>query len=198
MRPGSPVRGLRLGAVRDDGSPAWRNFYPDGLPEDWKLAFYGHYWKDLLLPAGDWTRAVRDTGWLADVPGDLRLYLELPSLPDEDPTPFGPLAVALDLRLGGVLLPADAGPPVGVGARRVFRRESGPHLPDARQVARFAGPEGVVLVLEPEPGLTLARWRGLLESAAGLLPDARQPVFLHAGPGELENAETILRLSGLG
>jgi len=198
MRPGSPVRGLRLGAVRDDESQAWRNFYPDGLPEDWKLPFYSHYWKDLLFPAGDWARAVRETGWLVDVPRDLRLYFELPSLPDDDPTPCGLLAEALEQRLGGFLLPADAEPPVGLGALPVFRCENGPQLPGALQVARFAGPGGVVLVLEPEPDLTLARWRGLLESAAGLLADARQPVFLRAGPGELENAETILRLSGLG
>ena len=198
MRPVSLVRGLRLGAVRDDESPAWRNFYPDGLPEDWRLAFYGHHWKDMLFPAGYWEGAVRDTGWLAEVPGDLRIYFELPSLPDEDQTPCGLLAEALDTRLGGLLLPADAGSPVGVGVRQVFRREIGPQLPDARNVVRFVGPGGVVLVLDPEPGLTLARWRGLLEAAAGLLADARQPVFLRTGPGELQNAETILRLSGLG
>ena len=191
---------LRLAAVHDDADPAWKAFYPEELPEDWRLAYYGNYWKDLLIPAREWERFTLDLHWVRDLPDALRLYFEVPGDLAEPGDPCARLAAALGPQLGGLLvadpsvLPAGALPPGQLLARA-------PGLPAGNGIgasAAFANATSVVLVLTPEPGLGPPGWRALLEAVHACLPAAREAiVFLRAGPGELETAETILRLSGL-
>jgi hypothetical protein len=191
---------LRVAAVHDDADPAWKAFYPEDLPEDWRLAYYGNYWKDLLIPACEWERFTLDSNWTRDLPDALRLYFEVPDELAEPGDPCARLAAALGPQLGGLLvadpsaLPAGALPP-----GRLLGRAPG--LPVGNGIvacAAFANETSVVLVLTPEPGLGPPGWRALLEAVHACLPAARDAiVFLRAGPRELETAETILRLSGL-
>jgi len=191
---------LRLAAVHDDADPAWKAFYPEDLPEDWRFAYYGNYWKDLLIPACEWERFTLDSHWIRDLPDALRLYFEVPDELAEPGDPCARLAAALGPRLGGLLvadpsvLPAGVLPPVQLLVRA-------PKQPAGNGVGAsgaFANATSVVVVLTPEPGLGPAGWRALLEAVHAWLPPAREAiVFLRAGPGELETAETILRLSGL-
>jgi hypothetical protein len=187
---------LRLGAVRDDASPAWMAFYPEGLPEDWRLPFYAHYWKDLLVPSGEWVRLLSDPGWLDGVPDDLALYFEVPSFLSEAGAAMQTLAEALGTQLGGFLLDHDAVStrPGLIGPR--FVRVPFPSMPGALAVAAYAGKTGSVLVVEPRPGLSLRLRRDLLEALVRAMPDHRQRLFLRGSPVELEDAETILRLAG--
>ena len=188
---------LRLGAVWDDTSPAWTAFYPDGLPEDWRLPYYAQYWKDLLVPSRDWARHVSDRGWLDEVPEDLSLYFEVPSSARGANSAMQTLAQALGTRLGGFLLDHDDLPVDPGLCAYAFTGAPFPPMPGARDVAAYAGTAGSVLVAEPQPGLSLRHRREMLEMMTRAMPDRGQSLFLRCGPGELEEAETILRLGGL-
>jgi hypothetical protein len=191
---------LRLAAVHDDADPAWKAFYPEDLPEDWRLAYYGNYWKDLLIPAEEWGYFVLDSSWIAELPDSLRLYFEVPEgLPAPGDT-CARLAASLGPRLGGIImadpsrLPAGTLPP----GRLLGRAPGPPAIKGVSASAVFANETSVVLVLVPESCLGPPGWRVLLEAVHACLPAAREAiVFLRAGPRELETAETILRLSGL-
>ncbi|TVP78838.1 hypothetical protein [Thioalkalivibrio sp.] len=191
---------LRVGAVHDDADPAWKAFYPEDLPEDWRLAYYGNYWKDLLIPAGEWEQFTLDSNWIRDLPDALRLYFEVPDDLAEPGDPCARLAAALGPRLGGLLMVDPSVLPAGVLPPGQFLGRA-PGLPASDGIAAsaaFVNETSVVLVLTPEPGLGPPGWRSLLEAAHACLPAAREAIaFLRAGPRELELAETILRLSGL-
>ena len=189
---------LRLGAVRDDTSPAWDAFYPEGLPDDWRLPFYAHHWKDLLVPSRDWSRFLSDPGSFDEAPEDLRLYFEVPPSEQEANSAMQSLADVLGKRLGGFLVErGDLSVDSALGGR-VFPRAPFPSMPGALYAAGYAGEAGFVRVVEPRPGLSLRDRRELLETLVRAMPaDCRQPLFLRCGPGELEEAETILRLAGL-
>jgi hypothetical protein len=191
---------LRLAAVHDAADPAWKSFYPEDLPEDWRLAYYGNYWKDLLIPADEWEDFVLDSRWIADLPDTLRLYFEVPEGLAAPGDPCARLAASLGPRLGGIMmadpsrLPAGALPP-GV---LLGRAPGPPAIEGVSASAAFANETSVALVLAPEPGLGPPGWRALLEAVHACLPAAREAiVFLRAAPRELETADTILRLSGL-
>lgn len=188
---------LRLGAVWDDTSPAWTAFYPDGLPEDWRLPYYAQYWKDLLVPSLHWARHVSDQVWLDEVPEDLSLYFEVPSSVRRANSAMQALAEVLGTRLGGFLLDHDDLPVDPGLSAYAFTGAPFPPMPGARGVAAYVGKAGSVLVVEPQPGLSLRHRRELLETLARTMPDRSQPLFLRCGPGELEEAETMLRLAGL-
>ena len=191
---------LRVAAVHDDADPAWKAFYPEDLPEDWRLAYYGNEWKDLLIPACEWERFTLDSNWIRDLPDALRLYFEVPDELAEPGDPCARLAAALGPRLGGLLVADPLVLPAGVVAPGQLLGWA-PGLQAGNGIAAsaaFANETSVVLVLTPEPGLGPPGWRALLEAVHACLPAARDAiVFLRAGPRELETAETILRLSGL-
>jgi hypothetical protein len=193
-------RGLRVAAVHDEASPAWRAFYPGDLPEDWRLAYYGHYWKDLLIPSGAWEGFTADSGWIGELPDAMRLYFELPEGLSEAAGACARLVAALGPRLGGVLVPDPASLPAGaVSPDQLFVPVPDPPVPEGTVVAAaFRSPAAFVLVLEPRPDLGPSGWRALLESAHARLSDVGDIIlFLRTGPQELETAETILRLTGL-
>lgn len=186
---------LRLAAVHDGTSPAWQSFFPEGLPEDWRLPYYGHYWKDLLLPVAEWEARCRDIGWIDGVPDGMRVYLEVMQGTDVACTA---LCEALGPRLGG-LLATDAAwqwPP-SVGGR-VFQPAPLPEIAGVLAGACYSGAHERVLVLEPQAGLGPREWRTLLESLHASLPAGQDVVaFFRVSPAELEQATTILRLTGL-
>jgi hypothetical protein len=193
-------RSLRLAAVHEDADPAWKAFYPKDLPEDWRLAYYGNYWKDLLIPAHEWEGFSLDFDWIAELPDGLRLYFEVPDEIAEPGDACVRLAASLGPRLGGMLVTDSSVLPAGaVAPERLLERAPGPPaIEGVSASAAFANETSVVLVLAPEPGLGPAGWRALLEAVPACLPAAREAiVFLRAGPRELETADTILRLSGL-
>jgi hypothetical protein len=200
MNSESTGRSLRLAAVHDDASPAWRAFYPEDLPQDWRLAFYAHYWKDLLIPACEWGSFTADSGWIKELPDTLRLYFEIPEGVPGTGGICTRLAGELGPRLGGILVPDPGSLPAGAAPPGLLCLPvQDPPLPDGAVAAvAFSNQDSFLLVLEPETGLGLPGWRSLLESAHACLPDVRNAVvFLRTGPQELETAGTILRLTGL-
>ncbi|TVP88163.1 MAG: hypothetical protein EA347_06480 [Thioalkalivibrio sp.] len=185
-----------MAAVEDEASPQWRSFYPEDLPADWTLAYYAHFWSELLSPAAQWPRWAGDDQRLDEVPEALRLYLEVPAGAGAD---CPRLADRLGARLGGFLFPdPGAEPSLQLEPAQVFRRVDDPVVVGASSAQAWTNGREAVLVLEPEAGLDPRQWRALLESMhAAATPGRDTLAFLRSGPRELEQAQTILRLSGL-
>lgn len=61
--------------------PVWtEEFYPEGLPEDWQLGFYGNEFRVVLIPAEYWQRPDIDVGqWLEETDASPRFLSEWPS-----------------------------------------------------------------------------------------------------------------------
>jgi hypothetical protein len=190
-----PVR-LRVAAVQDTTDPAWRSFYPEDLPADWRLAYYAHFWRDLLVLADDWTAWVADPHRLHEVPAELRIYF---IVPQGAGSACAELASRLGARLGGFLLSEPGSvAPSQLRPSLLLRQVPGPVIAGSRCAQAFANGRETVLVLEPETGLDLRQWRTLLEALHAVsTPEQETLVFLHAAPDEIERAQTILRLSGL-
>jgi hypothetical protein len=109
-----------------DPNPAGAPWYPDDLPEEWRLGFYSNAFRAVLVPASQWRSAGPEVmaTWAADTPPCFRFYLEREETPaglDSSADPEHP-ARALGNRLGGLLARASdslrhgGGPP----PRRVF------------------------------------------------------------------------------
>lgn len=60
--------------------PEWlQTYYPDDLPEEWRLSYYSNEFPVVLVPARDWRAASAATvaQWCEDVHGGFRFYLEV-------------------------------------------------------------------------------------------------------------------------
>jgi hypothetical protein len=60
--------------------PQWNSYYPEELPEDWRLAYYSNEFNAVMVPAAEWLNADPETieGWADDVPDQFRFFIELP------------------------------------------------------------------------------------------------------------------------
>jgi hypothetical protein len=187
---------MRVGAVWDDASSDWAAFFPEDLPEDWRLPFYAHYWKVLLLPSKDWARMHSDPLWLSDLPEDLNLYFEIPPSGRGSGALMATLTERLGLRLGGFLVGSADCPVPSVSREYLFARVPFPSVPGALRATAYAGDTGAVCIVEPQPGLALRDRRALLEALVQALPGSARTLFLKCDPKALEDSETILRLIG--
>ena len=83
-------------------------FYPDDLPEEWRLTYYANEFSAVLIPAGEWLAADAEScaDWADDVAESFRFYLELPEEMDagEILDRLKACCVLLGDNLGGVLV----------------------------------------------------------------------------------------------
>jgi len=61
-------------------SPAWNGFYPDDIPDDWRLDYYANEFYAVVVPWAAWRRADDEVllGWQGQVPDGFLFYWELP------------------------------------------------------------------------------------------------------------------------
>ncbi|VAW62000.1 hypothetical protein MNBD_GAMMA08-2907 [hydrothermal vent metagenome] len=66
---------IRVGACEWD-HPQWlSHFYPDDLPEDWRLTYYANVFSTVLVPEAKWQAENVDfEQWAEDVPDSFRFY----------------------------------------------------------------------------------------------------------------------------
>lgn len=93
--------------------PDWcGNFYPEDLPEDWRLAYYSNEFRAVVVPASAWSGddVLEVERWVEDTSEDFVFYLEVVGVR----TDWAKLAQTLRPlgdRLGGILLrPLDVDP----------------------------------------------------------------------------------------
>ena len=178
---------LLLGARDWDFSGWVGDFYPDDLPESWRLAYYANEYDAVLVPEPRWaiSLAKEIRAWSEDVGEGFRFFLELQRLPPDEKG-WGPMlacAHALGEGFGGVVcrpgvrLPWDP-PPVPL-AGRWFEMLDVP--PPAGDLASGTTAKAVVAEAAALGGLRAQR--GLLEALArGLRRQREIPFFLGGDP----------------
>lgn len=93
-------------AARGIQHAVWQGeFYPDDLPQDWRLTYYSNEFRALVVPAAEWVLAQEDelAQWLADTDEAFSFYLEVTEL-QLDWWGFAEKAELLGSQLGGILL----------------------------------------------------------------------------------------------
>jgi hypothetical protein len=89
--------------------PGWDNdYYPEDLPEDWRLDYYSHHFQFVLMQPGEWLHAGDDEigQWLEDVKDSFDFFLALE--PDDIDVPaieqIGRIKNMLSERLRGLVI----------------------------------------------------------------------------------------------
>jgi len=72
--------GLRLGAYGWQHQHWLRQFYPEGLPQDWRLDYYANEFTAVMVPVEYWPDKYDVEQWCEDVSSRFRFYLQLPSI----------------------------------------------------------------------------------------------------------------------
>jgi hypothetical protein len=93
-------------AARGWSHSSWNgSFYPDDLPEDWQLSYYGNELSAVVVPASEWVNLdyVEIERWVEDVPDEFLFYLEIEDLLT-DWGQIAELVKPLRDQLGGILL----------------------------------------------------------------------------------------------
>lgn len=100
--------------LRRGWDPGPDDAYPEDLPEEWRLGYAANVLDAVLVPAGLWVPATRETleQWVRDTPAGFSFYLEAPPAPLR-PACWRRLRRALGDRLSGLVLSAGA---CGAGA----------------------------------------------------------------------------------
>jgi hypothetical protein len=93
--------------------PAWHGgFYPEELPEDWRLTYYNNLLRAVLVPGEVWSGVTADTVrvWVEDSDPDFRFVVETPSAFGDPPAvtaarvaEFHEMLMPLGERLAGLL-----------------------------------------------------------------------------------------------
>jgi len=86
--------------------PSWNGkFYPDDLPEDWRLAFYSNEFRAVVVPTSSWSGVdpVAVEHWLEDTHEGFIFYLEVDDLL-LDWGQFAEAVKPLGPQLGGIIL----------------------------------------------------------------------------------------------
>ncbi len=185
--------GMRIGS-RGWELPGWEaGFYPETLPEAWRLVYYANEFRTVLIPDSVWRPAgVEEViGWLEEVNDAFRPWLEITGEPEEALA----LLEAAGERLAGALLEEGVPPaslerfPEGVEVRHAA-------LPDPeRGVWRPGAGGGFSVGIADASHGDLRRLREIVE---GFLDPALplQTLFLEgaADPRFLHQAEVIAAL----
>ncbi len=151
--------------------PEWRDvFYPEGLPEEWRLAYYAHYYSAVLVPHSAWTSASPETlaNWLRDTPQHFRFLLAVsPAEPSDGALAAGKLlGDKFAGRVGGGLPAPSAGGELRLLwlSQMANLRELARRVEEARQ---FPGP---VYLIEDGNDLNRLQDAATLLEVMGLSP----------------------------
>lgn len=100
---------LMLAAVGLEG-PGWDNdYYPEDLPEDWRLGYYANEFPGILIPAGVWSDAPDVGQWLEDVDEAFEFYFLVgDGMSETDRERVVHAGAELGTRLKGLILEADS------------------------------------------------------------------------------------------
>ena len=178
--------------------PQWNGiYYPDDLPEDWRLSYYANEFDTVLLPEDVWQgrrEALNDC--MAELPSDFTVWLELmnPTISD---IPFALSSVA------GVLYRGTERVAVNVHENRaVVASSAEPEgMPRCWSPQREIGSDLAPVALVPAEAIASPRQlRTWVEGLAKLAGDRESYLIFEGTPPSLEwmdQAKTIARLLGV-
>lgn len=86
--------------------PVWdEKFYPEDMPEEWRLDYYSNEYKVVLVPAAQWREAGADaTEWRDEVFEDFRFYFEIDAAWPQGSERLAEHIAALGGNCGGVVI----------------------------------------------------------------------------------------------
>jgi hypothetical protein len=190
-------------------------FYPDDLPAEWRLTYYGNEFSAALVPADRWMQAdgAACQGWSDDVSESFRFYLELPETGFSGPLLRQRLESCVDIlssslagvvcacviedemreQLGGTL----KGVPLALPLCGHVSLEGLPG--EGIQLYRVEGSGAVWGAVETGEALSLPRLRALAEYLDSANRDTEGALFLTGDPADisrLQEARVLLELLG--
>ena len=195
---------VQIGPLWNEEDKDWLQFYPEGLPREWRLNYVAHFWPVLLLPMTAWMSWMAPGRDWSEAPEDVLLFLSMP-------LGLGPDAITdhrpeekLGERFGGILLAEGANPGLPVNPRdRLYASETSgpvslPELPGVR-LRTFGSAVSRILVVNALPDRSPRASRMLLEALIREYDDGREIlIFIEGGPREIEQITEIGHLLGLG
>ncbi|RLJ22064.1 ABC transporter permease [bacterium endosymbiont of Escarpia laminata] len=173
--------------------PAWQgSFYPDDLPEDWRLTYYANEVPGVLLPQTLWCKAdeAQVESWIDDVEEGFRFYLAL----EGGGGACDPAAVAnlLGEYLGGVVVDS---------VTQTARTGEIPRFTLATKGQPLSEAVSPAYRLAAESLGDLRAQRALLESLAGQVPEGADVLLFIEGDrmdmGALKDLRQLAQLLGL-
>ncbi len=170
--------------------PNWDStFYPDDLPDDWRLSYFANHFAGVLIPRDDCEKldVARVEAWLDELEDDFDFYLEVDVSAE--------LKAAFADRLAGVL---------SANAKdvRAFTENSDISLQNSPGSIIFVSNEGSQLfcLYRPTAQLSLAELRQDIEGMLTASQTATRCVLCwdtaEPTPEALENAKVIAELLG--
>jgi hypothetical protein len=174
--------------ARDWDRPGWcGSFYPEDLPEDWRLTYFANAFEAVLVPALAWQSVPWEhlAAWREDVPQRFRFYLELAQ--DQAPATLARAAQALGERFAGSVAAVCPGPTV-VGANAD---------PDAEATRTWSawGRDGTPILARRLPDALLSEPPAAVAWLRGMAAEARsRPALAVFGEGP---ADSLTRWSQL-
>ena len=183
---------IEIGALGWDHSDP---FYPDDLPEDWRLAYYANAHAAVWVPDGVWLgEALPDAAaWREDVGEAFRFVVSLDARHADSPRApaIGCVLAGLGEQLLGVVaedavyraVMGEGAGPRRLPPERIWRGETGAGGPvGCVSAAQLASPRAI---------------REVLEAFAATTPESRSFLFVDGPLGALDDVQTIARLMGL-
>jgi hypothetical protein len=178
MPPEDTIRIVRIGCRGWQDTPWSAGYYPEDLPEEWRLAYYANEADCVLLPAGVWADVPAGTlaDWAAEVDVRFRFYLET-----QGAAPGPGVRGALGERLGGWL--GDGG-----GMHEVPVPQGRAWAAGRRALVRLGGDRD------------LRAWRTAFESLRGWMGPYAEVALIpgsEASPRRVRELRTLVELLGL-
>ncbi|RDH88860.1 MAG: ABC transporter permease [endosymbiont of Seepiophila jonesi] len=173
--------------------PAWQgSFYPDDLPEDWRLTYYANEVPGVLVPMALWCKAdeAQVESWIDDVEEGFRFYLALTGGGGD----CDPVAVAdlLGDNLGGVVVDSVV---------ETTRTGEIPRFTLATKGQQLSEKVSPAYRLTAESLGDLRAQRALLESLAGQVPEGADVLLFIEGEridmAVLKDLRQLAQLLGL-
>lgn len=170
--------------------PSWDSaFYPDDMPDDWRLSYFANNYAGVLVPREDCEKLDVATveAWLDELEGDFDFYLEVDV--------SAALKAAFADRLAGVLS-------ANVENCRTFAENSDISLQNSPNSVVYISSDGAQLfcLYHPAADLTLAELRQDIEGMLAASQTATRCVLCwdtaEPKPEELESAKVIAELLG--
>jgi hypothetical protein len=188
-------------------APNWeRDFFPEDLPEDWRLDYYANEYPGILIPQDVWAEGLDVEEWIENLSEDFEFHFQVTAgMPDESLKRLIQAADALGTRLKGLLLESRDREGYSTLVDRLAVINSG------RKISVMTPYEGLPLCWQPDiqagtacgPGLIRLerdipprQLRALIESYAADTVDEAPILFVRAPVAVLETLKTLLDLMG--
>lgn len=183
-----------------------RDFFPEDLPEDWRLDYYANEYSGILIPQDVWAQDPEVEDWIENISEDFEFHFQVPvDIQDKSLEHLIQAANSLGPRLKGLLLDASN----SEGYRGLLDRLA--VIISGRKISVMTPYEGMPLCWQPDilaetpcgPGLirlesdlSPRQLRALIEAYAAATVDEAPILFVRAPITVLQTLNTLLDLMG--